>query len=130
MADRPTQARVTWNRFFYRRSAGEEKVFEVLVKSASQVYQAGSLLVFLRISQGSAVIATRSQNGKGEGGREGGALLIWNAACRDICMLKNYSHDSRWSIQVLQSCIRLLPNVEKLGPSARKWRLGGGIVMR
>ena len=42
---------------------GENKVFEVLVRELSNIYQAGSCLVFLRVSQGSAVISTKTQNG-------------------------------------------------------------------
>ena len=44
--------------------AGKEKVFEVIVRSETNVYQAGSSLLFLRVAQGSAVITTKTQNGE------------------------------------------------------------------
>ena len=40
------------------------KVFEVVVRTVANFYQAGSTVVFLRVSQGSAVITTHSQNGE------------------------------------------------------------------
>ena len=43
--------------------SGGSKVFEVIVKDVSCVYQAGSDLTFLRVPQGSAVITTETQNG-------------------------------------------------------------------
>lgn len=41
---------------------GSKKIFEIKVREVSHVYQAGSTLVFLRVSQGSAVITLESQN--------------------------------------------------------------------
>ena len=58
-------------------------MFEVLVKTASNVYQAGSMLIFLRVSQGSAVIATRTQNGETERERE-----------RERCLYMEYFRSS------------------------------------
>ena len=49
-------------------------MFEVFVKDVSQVYQAGSTLVFLRVSQGSAVVTLETQNG--EGGHDPGHLGV------------------------------------------------------
>ena len=50
-----------WNVHF--PAAGKE-VFSVIVKDVRHVYQAGTQTVFLRVSQGSAVVTLESNNGK------------------------------------------------------------------
>ncbi len=44
--------------------AGARRVFEATVREVGNAYQAGSTTVLLRVSQGSAIVTTLTQNGQ------------------------------------------------------------------
>ena len=49
----------------FMSSGNGEEVFDVTMKDSSQMYRAGPKMVLLRLSHGSAIITTASQDGKG-----------------------------------------------------------------